>query len=88
MFRAHEAHDDEWLISRFRLPRAILLDICAELGPTLERPTRWNRFIPVQVQLITTLGFLATGTFQRELAGLEYHHPRKCSYATHLGLGC
>ena len=34
------AHDDEWLISRFEFPRAVLLDLCAELGPALERPTR------------------------------------------------
>lgn len=30
------ARDDEWLIS---LSRAVLLDLCAELGPTLDRPT-------------------------------------------------
>ena len=70
-FRDHEdflAHDDDWLISRFRFPRAVLLDLCAELGPMLERSTRWNRAILVPVQLLTTLGFLATGSFQRELA--------------------
>ncbi|KAK0146340.1 hypothetical protein N1851_014363 [Merluccius polli] len=26
------AHDDDWLISRFRFPRAVLLEICTELG--------------------------------------------------------
>ena len=25
------AHDDDWLISPFRLPRAVLLELCAEL---------------------------------------------------------
>ena len=71
IFRDHEdylAHDDEWLISRFRLPRAILVQICGELELALKRPTRQNRSIPVQVQVLTTLGFLATGTFQHELA--------------------
>ena len=56
VFRDHEdylAHDDEWLISRFRLPRAILVQICGELELALERPTRRNRSIPVQV--LTTL---------------------------------
>ena len=62
------AHDDEWLISRFRLPRALLLDLCAKLGPGLERPTRRNRAIPVPLQVLSTLEFLATGTYQRELA--------------------
>lgn len=54
VFRDHDdflAHDDEWLISRFRFPRAVLLDLCAELGPVLERATRWNHAIPVQIQV-------------------------------------
>uniref|UniRef100_A0A9J7Y678 Putative nuclease HARBI1 n=1 Tax=Cyprinus carpio carpio TaxID=630221 RepID=A0A9J7Y678_CYPCA len=71
VFRDHDdflAHDDDWLISRFTFPRAVLLDLCAELGPVLERATRRNHAIPVQIQVLTTLGFLATGCFQRELA--------------------
>lgn len=62
------AHDDEWLVSRYRLPRAILVQLCDELGPALERPTRCNHAIPVEIQVLTTLAFLATGTFQRELS--------------------
>uniref|UniRef100_A0AAR2IZC1 DDE Tnp4 domain-containing protein n=1 Tax=Pygocentrus nattereri TaxID=42514 RepID=A0AAR2IZC1_PYGNA len=49
IFRDHEdffANDDDWLMSRFRFPRAILLTLCAELGPDLERPTLRNRAIP------------------------------------------
>ncbi|GAA6080030.1 putative nuclease HARBI1, partial [Tachysurus ichikawai] len=34
----------------------------------LERATLRNHAIPVQIQVLTTLGFLATGCFQRELA--------------------
>ncbi|KAK0146660.1 Protein kinase C alpha type [Merluccius polli] len=62
------AHDDDWLISRFRFPRAILLEICTELGPGLERQTARSHALPVPIQVLTTLGFLATGSFQRELA--------------------
>ncbi|XP_060766174.1 putative nuclease HARBI1 [Neoarius graeffei] len=62
------AHDDDWLISRFRLPRAILLELCAELGPGLEREMARSHALPVPIQVLTTLGFLATGSFQRELA--------------------
>ncbi|XP_048845582.1 putative nuclease HARBI1 [Brienomyrus brachyistius] len=62
------SNDDWWLISRFRLPRAILMELCNELAPTLERPTSRNHAVPVQLQVLTTLGFLATGTYQRELA--------------------
>lgn len=62
------AHDDEWLTSRYRFPRAILLHLCDQLSPGLERRTRCNSPIPVPVQVLSILGFLATGTFQRELA--------------------
>ncbi|KAL6490094.1 hypothetical protein MHYP_G00004390 [Metynnis hypsauchen] len=71
VFRDHYdflAHDDDWLISRFRFPRAVLLELCAELGPVLERDTARNRASPVPLQVLTALGFLATGSFQRELA--------------------
>ncbi|KAL1247065.1 hypothetical protein QQF64_022441 [Cirrhinus molitorella] len=66
--RVFRDHEDEWLISRFRFPRAMLLDLCAELGPTLQRTTRRNRAIPVPTQVLSVLGFLATGSYQRELA--------------------
>lgn len=71
IFRQQEdllANEDEWLMSRFRLPRAVLLDLCGLLGPALQRSTRRNHAVPVPLQVLTTLGFLATGTFQRELA--------------------
>ncbi|KAK7925045.1 hypothetical protein WMY93_007355 [Mugilogobius chulae] len=62
------AHDDDWLISRFRLPRAVLLQLCAELGPELERTARRNHAISVQTQVLTRLSFLATGSYQHEMA--------------------
>ena len=55
------AHDDPWLINRYRLPINVLLDLCADLAPNLERKTRCNQAFSVQV--LSTLGFLATGTF-------------------------
>lgn len=74
VFRDHDdflAHDNEWLRSRFRFRRAVLLDVCAELGPVLEMATCRNHAIPVQIQVLTSLGLLATGCFQRELADRE-----------------
>lgn len=62
------SESDEWLLSRFRLPRHILLQLCANLEPQLRRETRRSRAIPVTLQVLSTLGFLATGSFQRELA--------------------
>ncbi|XP_061555209.1 uncharacterized protein LOC133414090 [Phycodurus eques] len=49
-------------------PRAVLLELCAELWPGLERDTARSNALPVPTQLLTTMGFLATGAFQRELA--------------------
>ncbi|CAJ1057880.1 putative nuclease HARBI1 [Xyrichtys novacula] len=59
---------DEWLMSRFRLPRAILLELCEELRPALERSTARSRAVPVPTLVLGTLGYLATGSFQREMA--------------------
>ena len=56
-----------WLMM-MRFPRAILLELCTELGPSLERETARSHALPVPIQVLTTLGFLATGAFQRELA--------------------
>ncbi|CAM4681805.1 unnamed protein product [Leuciscus chuanchicus] len=75
IFRQQEdllANEDEWLMSRFQLPRAVLLDLCGLLGPVLQRSTRRNHAVPVLLQVLTTLGFLATGTFQRELADSDF----------------
>ncbi|XP_059915803.1 putative nuclease HARBI1 [Gadus macrocephalus] len=71
IFREREdllANDDDWLMSRFSFPRPVLLELCAELRPALERHTARSQGLSVPTQVLTTLGFLATGAFQRELA--------------------
>ncbi|XP_039602158.1 putative nuclease HARBI1 [Polypterus senegalus] len=59
------AESDEWLISRFRLPRAIFLDLCQQSSQLLERPTKRTSAVPVHTQVLSTIGFVASGTFQR-----------------------
>ena len=54
-------NDDNWLISRFRFPRPVLLELCAELRLALERNTARSQGLSVPTQVLTTLGFLATG---------------------------
>ena len=61
----------EWLLSRYRFPKNVLLDLCHDLGPMLARDTRRTNAIPVHIQLLSTLGFLATGTFQREVGDIS-----------------
>ena len=58
---------DEWLMSRFRLPRHLLLELCHTLEPHLRRETRRSNAIPAPLQVLSTLAFLATGSFQREI---------------------
>lgn len=58
---------DEWLLSRFRLPRHLLVQLCHDLEPQLRKETQRSHAIPVPVMVLSTLGFLATGTFQREI---------------------
>ncbi|KAK0142195.1 hypothetical protein N1851_020132 [Merluccius polli] len=48
--------------------KPVLLELCAELRPALERNTVRSQGLSVPTQVLTTLGFLATGAFQRELA--------------------
>ncbi|CAL9690972.1 unnamed protein product [Knipowitschia caucasica] len=58
---------DEYLFGRFRLPRAVLIELCHDLEPALRSHTHRSNPVPPHVQVLSTLGFLATGTFQREL---------------------
>ncbi len=63
-------NDEPWLISPYRLPRKALSDLWTDLALNLERKTCCNHAIHVglSVQVLSTLGFLATGTFQREMS--------------------
>lgn len=62
------AHDDPWFINRYRLPINVMLDLCADLALNLERKTRCNHAIPLSVKVLSTLGFLTTGTFSSEMS--------------------
>ena len=61
------AENDTYLISRFRLPRHVLIWLCNRLDPQLRRETRRSRALSCQTQVLSTLASLATGTFQREV---------------------
>ncbi len=61
------AESDEWLFSRFRLPREVLIDLCNSLEPHLSHITNRSHPIPPYLQVLCTIGLLATGTFQREI---------------------
>jgi len=58
---------DEKLFGHSRLPRAVLIDLCNCLEPALWSLTQRSNPVPPHVQVLSTSGFLSTGTFQREL---------------------
>ena len=60
----------EWLLSRYRFPKNILMELCQDFQPMFERETQRTKATPVHIQLLSTLGFLATGTFQREIGDI------------------
>lgn len=54
IFRDREdflAHDDDWLISQFCLPRTVLPDLCDTLALALQRGSRRNHALPVPLQV-------------------------------------
>ncbi len=55
--------DDDWLMCRY----LFILELCAELGRVLKWHSLRNHAIPVHLQVLTTIGFLAMGMFQQEL---------------------
>lgn len=59
------AYNDDWHMSQFQILRAILLELCSELWPVLERPSQRNHALPVYLLILTTLGHFAT-PFQLE----------------------
>lgn len=64
--------DDHILISRYRLPRHVIIALTEQLRPTLERPTRRHGALPVITQVTNALRFFAKGDFQSEVADLSY----------------
>jgi hypothetical protein len=56
---------DQEVLERYRLPRQPLLELIEMLRPGLQRPTRRNNSISVELQVCLTLRFLATGSFMR-----------------------
>ena len=60
IFRDHRdllMESDAWLISGFWLPRHVLIDLRNNLDARLKRETRRSNALPVQVQVLATLGF-------------------------------
>ncbi|KAJ1195243.1 hypothetical protein NDU88_004524 [Pleurodeles waltl] len=53
--------EERHLILTYRLDRATILELCAQLEPDLMSPIRHPTGIPPQVQVLSVLHFLASG---------------------------
>ncbi len=62
--------DDKTLISNYRLPRNMILQLAQELQPALQRPTKRHGALPVILQVTNALRFFAKADFQSEVASI------------------
>lgn len=63
--------DDIEIISKFRLPRHLILGLCREIENDITRPTRRSHSLPPSLQVMAALRFFATGNFQTVTADLH-----------------
>jgi hypothetical protein len=59
---------DNTLLRYYRFPRNVITELCDMLEPTLGRVTERCHPIPICTQVLVSLRFLASGTFQNVLA--------------------
>ncbi len=57
-------HSSEDLLRHYRFPRHEILELCEELERFIGRPTQRSHAIPVHTQVLMSLRFYASGTFQ------------------------
>ena len=63
--------DDDELISRYRLPRECIFDLCDQLAAELQQSTLLSCALSVTTQILVALRFYATGSMQRVAGDLH-----------------
>jgi len=79
-----EFMDDDELISRYRLSRQCILEVCDWLSADLKRPTARSHSLPVSTQVLVALRYYATGSMQRvagDLHGISQPSVSRCIFA-------
>lgn len=56
--------NDDAVVSKYRLSRPLIINLCNMFGDRLQRPTARSRALPVSLQVMVALRFYATGSFQ------------------------
>jgi len=83
--------DDDELISRYRLPRMCITELCDLLATELQRTTARSCALPVSTQVLVALRFYATGSMQRvagDLHGISQPSVSRCVHAVSRLLTC
>lgn len=73
--------DDGELISRYRLPRHLIVDLCDKFNDELQRKSMRNHALPVATQILVALRYYATGSMQRvdgDLHGVSQPSVSRC----------
>lgn len=72
---------DEHLLRYYRLPRDEIVRLCQELEPNIARPTRRAHALPVITQVLISLRFYASGSFQSVIGDATSVHQSSVSRA-------
>lgn len=76
-----DSFDDEQLVTRYRLNRECIINLCDLLCDDLERCTQRSGALSVTTQLLVALRYFATGSFQRvdgDLHGVSQSSVSRC----------
>ena len=68
-----DKYNDEQFRERYRMKKSTFNELLQEISESLDKPTKRGNPVPPKVQLLVTLRYLATGTFQQvdgDLLGL------------------
>ena len=81
--------DDDELISRYRLPRHCIIELCDTMTNDLQRPSMRSHALPVSTQVLVALRYYATGSMQRvagDLHGISQPSVSRCVSAVSASL--
>ena len=75
-------------MSKFRLCRNAILFLVDILEPALVSPTHRSHAVPVNLQVLSDLYYLASGSFQRVMGDSRDINPSQSSISQFIGLFC
>lgn len=71
---------EEAIVSKYRLPRHIIIQLCQQFEHKLQRPTLRSCALTVSLQIMVALRFFATGSFQAVAGDIHNISRQSVSY--------